>query len=134
MNGMDWNRLLGLDHQDREKLRHTGYGYLKGGNYQAALIYFEGLSLIERGNLFDLQALGCIHLQMGKGSEAIFYFDRALEVDPADLRTQLNRAKALFAVGDCDRALEIARELAKSSDEMIASLAEALVMAHTERG
>lgn len=134
MNGMDWNRLLGLDSQDREKLRHTGYGYLRRGDYQAALIYFEGLSFIERGNLFDLQALGCIHLQMGKAEEAILLFDRALEVDPTDLRTQLNRAKALFAVGDHDRALEIARELAKSHDEMVASLAEALVMAHTKRG
>jgi len=129
---MDWNRILGLSSVDRDKLRHTGYGYLKRGDYETALIYFEGLAKLEEGNLFDMRALGCIYLQMGEASRALDLFDHILQIDPSDRTTQLNRAKALCMKGEVEMGVQEARLLSASSDEMIASLAGALVMAHGE--
>jgi predicted Zn-dependent protease len=67
---------------------------------------------------------------MGHGLKALECLDKALKLDPTHLPSQLNRAKALFALGYKRQGVIQASELETSHDPEIASQARALVLAH----
>lgn len=130
MDSIDWNAVLGISPRDHGNLRSEGYLHLKRRQYRHALIYFESLVLLDRGAIFDRQTLGALYLQLGRAVEAQKTLGEALRQAPNHLPTKLNLAKALFGVGRCQEGLELAQGLCDSQDETIASLAQALVMAH----
>jgi tetratricopeptide (TPR) repeat protein len=127
---VDWLEILGWEESELDDLRLTGYCYLRQGVYDTALTFFESLSILSPSNSYDLETLGGLHLQMGNGLQALDYIDRALKMEPMNLETRLNRAKALFMLGYRRQALLQAMELEKAEDPKIASQASALVLAY----
>lgn len=125
-----WLEILGWGEEELSDLRFVAYSYIKQGVYDVALTFFDALAVLEEPNVYDLQTLGALHLQMGNGLKALEFLDRALKADPTHLPTQLNRAKALFMLGYKRQGLVQAMQLEKSPEPEIASQAAALVLAY----
>ncbi len=127
---MNWLEILGWGTEELEDLRFVGYCYLKQGKYQLALNFFEALVVLNPQSTYDLQTLGALYLQMGRNLPALTYIERALKIDPSHLPTQLNRAKALFALGYQKQAVAQSKDLQVSAELTIADQASALLLAY----
>ncbi len=121
--------ILGWNQKQIDDLRCTAFSYVNQGIYDVALKCYDALAVLSPIPN-DLQMLGALHLQMGNGSKALEYLDKALKMTPADPQTQLNRAKALLVLGAKKQGLIQALELQNSQDVAIASQATALVLAY----
>lgn len=131
MDEVNWLDMLGWEENQLEDLRFVGYSYLKQGHYDIALKFFEALVVLSKNAPYDLQILGALYLEKGDNLAALNYFEKALKLQPQHLYTQLNRSKALFALGYKRQALESAKALKSCADRDVASQAEALILAYT---
>ncbi len=131
MRQTDWKHVLGWGSENMDDLRAVAYTYIRQGVYEVALTFFSALVVLDRLNRYDLQTLGALYLQLGKGEEALHYLNWALKLEPTHLPTQLNRAKALFMTGDKSRGIAQAASLARHTESKeIADQAAALLLAH----
>lgn len=131
MSQLNWLEILGWGSREIGDLRYVGYAYIQQGIYDIALTFFEALIVLSPPTIYDLQTIGALHLQMGNGLKALDYLDRALKQDPTNFLTQLNRAKALFALGYKRQGLSQLQELQKCPDQQIATQASALSLAYS---
>lgn len=127
----NWIELLGWSEEQIEDIRFAGYSFIKQGQYEHALKFFEVLAILPNENVYDLQTLGGIYLQMGNNLSALNFLEKALAIDPAHEATLLNRTKALFLLGYKRQALSQASKLERSSDSLIANQARALTLAYS---
>ena len=131
MNEVKWLDILGWQTEELEDLRFVGYSYIKQGMYDIAITFFEALTILAPNEAYDFQTLGALYLQKGNNLMALNYLEKALKVNGTHEPTQLNRTKALLALGYKKQGLLQARLLEKSKQTTIASQAMALVMAYT---
>ena len=131
MKKINWIELLGWGKDQIEDIRFAGYSFVKQGHYEYALKFFEVLTIFSEENLYDLQTLGALYLQMGNNLSALNYFERALKLDKRDEPTLLNRTKALFLLGYKRQGLLQASQLERSSNTHIADQARALSLAYS---
>ena len=131
MSQFNWLEILGWGTQELEDLRFVGYSYLKQGNYDIALTFFEALAVLSAENAYDLQTLGALYLQKGNNLMALNYLEKALKLDPNHHATLLNRAKALFALGYKKQAIAQATALQSNPEEQISNQASALLLAYS---
>ena len=127
----NWIELLGWTQDQIEDIRFAGYSFVKQGQYEHALKFFEALVSLPEENVYDLQTLGAIYLQLGNNLSALNYLEKALALDPKHEPTLLNRTKALFLLGYKKQALTQASKLESSSDVTVADQATALIMAYS---
>lgn len=132
MSQTNWLEVLGWSQKDVENIRFLAYSYIQQGIYDVALSFLEALTALSPNNLYDLQTIGAIYLQQGKGLKALDYLDRALKIDPTHLLTQLNRAKTLFMLGYKRQGLSQASALEHAADRLIADEARALLLGYGE--
>lgn len=130
MANLYWKEILGWSPDLIQGLRCSGYSYMKEGKYDLACVYFEGLVAIDGSNLYDLRMLGGIHLYLGNSKKALVLFNQALQIDPYHYPTLLNRAKALFLLGERKEAIAAVRPLQRCPDKEIANDAQALLLAY----
>ncbi len=128
MSQVNWLEVLGWGTAEIEDLRIAGYSYIRQGAYHIALTFFEGMAILAPPMPYDLQTLGALYLQLGQTLLALEFLDRALKADPTHLPTQLNRAKALFALGYKKQALAQAAALEESADATMQEQAKALIL------
>lgn len=131
MSQTNWIDLLGWGPDQMEDIRFAGYSYVKQGLYQDALKFFEALVVLSGDNLYDLQTLGALYLEVGNNLSALNYLERALKIDTSHEPTLLNRAKALFLLGYKRQGLAQSSQLERSSDPYIANQARALTLAYS---
>ena len=127
----NWIELLGWNDEQIEDIRFAGYSFVKQGQYEAALKFFEVLALLPKENVYDYQTLGGLYLQVGNNLSALNYLEKALTLDPSHEPTLLNRTKALFLLGYKRQALTQAAQLERSSNSHIANQARALTLAYS---
>lgn len=130
MSQINWIELLGWKADQVEDIRFAGYSFIKQGQYEHALKFFEVLAILSQENTYDLQTLGGLYLQVGNNLSALNYLERALKIDGKHEPTLLNRAKALFLLGYKRQGLAQASQLEKSSNNQIADQARALTLAY----
>ncbi|MBS0621985.1 MAG: tetratricopeptide repeat protein [Verrucomicrobia bacterium] len=130
MAQIDWLDLLGWNEEQILDLRFTGYNYLRQGLYARALVFFEAIVSLKPSNLYDLQTLGALYLQLGNFRGAIDMCDRALAIDPKSDVTKLNKAKALFQLGERAEGLALSTEVSSTRNPKVKNLAEALLLAY----
>lgn len=123
--------MLGWTLDQLEEIRLAGFSFLREGKYDKALIFFKALVILDSKNAYDMQTLGALYLQMGKGDLAFETLSKAIALDPASDATRLNLVKAQFMIGKKLEALSMARQLDKSPDLTIAGDASALISAYT---
>ncbi len=131
MAKQNWADLLGWDADTVNNVRFVGAAYAQQGKFDIALDFFKMLVLLNPKGTYDLQMLGAIYLQMGKGLESLEYLDRALKIDPNHYPTILNRSKALFSIGYKKQGLLQAKVLERCPNVRIAQQAEALIQSHS---
>jgi len=131
MSRVNWLDLLGWGTSQLKDLRFAGYSYVKQGKYADALKFFEALVILSKENLYDLQTLGALYLEVGNHLSALNYLERALKIESAHEPTLLNRTKALFLLGYKKQALAQSGELERSSDAAVANQARALTLAYS---
>lgn len=120
---------LGWTEEHIEDLRYTGYSYVRQGKYDIALSFFEALRALDPGNLYDLQTLGAIYIQLNEPQKAIPYIDEALKIDAKNSSVLVNLTKALFVLGKKEEALKVANLLKEEKDVAISNMAKALILA-----
>ena len=125
-----WTEILGWGDEELEDLRFVAFSYIKQGQYDIAVCFFEALTVLAPKNAYDLQTLGALYLQKGKALEALSHLDKALKIEPTHLLTLLNRCKTLFLLGYKKQGIQQAEQLAKSSDSEIAKQASALLLSY----
>lgn len=126
-----WIEILGWNKEQIEELRLSGFSFLREGHYAKALIFFEGLFVLDKQNAYDSQTLGALYLQMGKKEKALEILNHALTLDSTHEPTLLNKVKTLLILGQREEALTLARALEKSADSTISGDAAALIIAYT---
>ena len=130
MSQINWIELLGWNKTQIEDIRFAGYAYIKQGHYEQALKFFEVLVILPEKDVYDLQTLGAIYLQLGNNLAALNYLEKSLAIDPSHEPTLLNRVKALFLLGYKKQAVLQASKLEKSSNPYIADQSRALNLAY----
>ena len=130
MSKVNWLDILGWNPDELEDIRFVAYSYIKQGQYDTALTFFEALIVLEPNNLYDLQILGALYLQNGKSLEALHYIDKSLKIEPDHTQSLLNRTKALFMLGYKKQAIAQARKLEASTDKNISKQASALLLSY----
>jgi len=96
--------------------------------YDTALTFFDALAVLTPSTVYDLQTIGALHLQLGNGLKALEFLNRALKLDPSHIPTQLNRAKALFALGNNQQGIAQARAIERQNNKDLAAQATALIL------
>ncbi|MFI5334140.1 MAG: tetratricopeptide repeat protein [Chlamydiales bacterium] len=134
MSHVNWLEILGWHEQELDDLRFVGYSYIKQGNYDLALTFFEALTVLSTQHAYDLQTLGALYLQKNNNLMALSTIERALKLDPHHFPTLLNRVKALIALGYKRQAITAAKNLQKCPVASIANQASALILAYTPTG
>lgn len=125
---MNWADALGIEKSATHSLRAMGYLYVRQGAYDIALKIFHALLVLEETeNAYDLQTLGAIYLQKGEALSSLEYLDRSLTIEPEHPFTQLNRAKALLALGYKRQSLEQLSALLHSKNPEAVAQAAALL-------
>lgn len=130
MSQINWSEQLGWGQEHIEELRYIGFSYVRQGKYDIALPFFEALQVLDPSNLYDLQTLGAIHIQLNQPIKALPYFDRALKIESRHIPTLLNLTKAFFMLGKKAEGLHLANMLKSEKDPAISSMAKALIMAY----
>lgn len=130
LSQINWTDVLGWGKEELDDLRYVAYSYIKQGVYDVALTFFNALAILTPQTAYDLQTIGALHLQLGNGLKALDHLDRALKLDPTHLPTQLNRAKALLALGYKQQAITQALLIEKQGDKSIAEQASAIILAN----
>lgn len=131
MARVNWREILGWSDDQLDELRISGFAFLREGQYQKALLFFEALILLDPKSAYDHQTLGALYLQMNQNDKALRTLNRALEIDPSNEPALLNKAKALLALNQKNEAIPLIHTLEKSGDMTIANDALALVAAYT---
>jgi|SRR5579862_85970 len=131
MSDVDWISILGWGEEELEDLRLVGYSYIRQGKYDIATTFFEALVVLIPSSIYDVQTLGALYLQRGNNLMALNYIEKAIKLDPTHAPTLLNRTKVLFALGYKKQALAQAHLLEKNPETLIASQAQALILAYT---
>lgn len=130
MNQIQWTEILGWGPEQIHSLRSVGYCYLKQGAYDIAFSFFNALSILDPQNVYDLQTIGALYLQIGNPEKALHSLTLALQLDPAHFPTKLNRAKALFLLGYKTEGFVQATEVTKAPTQDLVNQALALLSAY----
>jgi Tfp pilus assembly protein PilF len=112
-------------------IAEVGYHYLRSGGYRLAAVIFEGLAALQPDEPYHQLALGLAQDHLGEDAAARAAYEKALRLDPADPRPELNLAELSLAGGDHARArLLLARAHGKAlarGDAALARKAAALL-------
>lgn len=103
---MTWAQLEGMTMEQAYAIAEFGYSMYQQGKYRDAQKMFEGLSV---GNPYDPYfhaMLGAIYTKLDQHEEAVQEFCIALELDPSDIHSLVNRGELLLQHGEFEHAME----------------------------
>jgi type III secretion system low calcium response chaperone LcrH/SycD len=101
-----WAQLEGMTMEQAYAIAEFGYTMYQQGRYKDARTLFEGLVI---GNPYDPYfhaMLGAIYTKMDLHEEAAQEFSIAIELDPEDINSYVNRGELLLQHGEFEYAME----------------------------
>jgi tetratricopeptide (TPR) repeat protein len=96
--------------QYAEALR-AGHQFAASGNLKEALKCYRAATEIATDRAVPHVAMGGALLRLGQNKEALASYERALELDPADVDALTGRAAALLATGKRDEAKQVQQQI-----------------------
>jgi tetratricopeptide (TPR) repeat protein len=129
----DWKKELGWTDVHTDEMRHAAYAYVRQGKYDIALPLFEGLVVLEPEDVYSMQVLGALYVQLGEPLKAIKHLDQALQIDADHGPTLLNLTKAFFMAGRIEDGLRLAKILKNDKDPYISGNSSALIMCYSRK-
>lgn len=130
MSENKWQDILGWNEVHLQEMRITGYAYLQEGRLDIARALFEGLTVLDSNNTFDLRTLGAIYLLQGDFLKSLKVLDHSLQLEPDHPFAKLNKAKALLFLGQIDDGLKWTEEVIDCNEKSLSNDALALKMAY----
>jgi tetratricopeptide (TPR) repeat protein len=94
-----------------------GYALAEQGRDREAFTIFEGLASLAPATAYFQAALGALSLRLGEPRRALVHLDAALNADPQDLSSLINRGETYLQLGEHASAaadLELALRLGES--------------------
>ncbi len=101
-----WAQLEGMTMEQAYAIAEFGYTMYQQGRYKDAKTLFEGLVI---GNPYDPYfhaMLGAIYTKLDMHEEAAQEFSIAIELDPEDINSYVNRGELLLQHGEFEYAME----------------------------
>ncbi len=101
-----WAQLEGMTMEQAYAIAEFGYTMYGQGRYKDARTLFEGLVI---GNPYDPYfhaMLGAIYTKLDMHEEAAQEFSIAIELDPEDINSYVNRGELLLQHGEFEHAME----------------------------
>lgn len=132
MEKVNWLQQLGWTEDHLEEMRIVGFSYLRQGKYEIALPFFEALVALDRDNVYDLQTLGALYVQVNQPQKAVRYLNKALLHDEDHGPTLLNLMKAYFMMNKRSDGLRLAEVLKNDDNPVIAGVAEAFILSYSK--
>lgn len=106
MGKITWAQLEGMTMEQAYAIAEFGYTMYGQGRYKDARTLFEGLVI---GNPYDPYfhaMLGAIYTKLDMHEEAAQEFSIAIELDPEDINSYVNRGELLLQHGEFEYAME----------------------------
>lgn len=101
-----WAQLEGMTMEQAYAIAEFGYTMYQQGRYKDARTIFEGLVI---GNPYDPYfhaMLGAVYTKLDMHEEAAQEFSLAIELDPEDINSYVNRGELLLQHGEFEYAME----------------------------
>ncbi len=101
-----WAQLEGMTMEQAYAIAEFGYSMYQQGRYKDSRTLFEGLVI---GNPYDPYfhaMLGAIYTKLDMHEEAAQEFSIAIELDPEDINSYVNRGELLLQHGEFEYAME----------------------------
>lgn len=102
--------LLGIPRKKLLRLAEVGYLKFKYGRYQEALKIFEPLAAVEKRNYYYHTALGGVYQKLGRFVDSVVEYSRALQLNPKDICSFVNRGEIYLRHKNFKRAAEDFRQ------------------------
>jgi tetratricopeptide (TPR) repeat protein len=100
-----WAELTGLTMQDAYAFAQIAFNLFEQGKYDQAQTIVEGLVISNPYDGYFHSLLGSIYGRKGMHEEAQEEYSIALELNPQDLASHVNRAEILLQHGEIEKAL-----------------------------
>ena len=100
-----WAELTGLTMQDAYSFAEIAYNLFEQGKYDQAQTIVEGLVISNPYDGYFHSLLGSIYGRKGMHEEAQEEYSIAIELNPSDLASHVNRAEILLQHGEIEKAL-----------------------------
>ena len=100
-----WAELTGLTMQDAYAFAEIAYNLFEQGKYDQAQTIVEGLVISNPYDGYFHSLLGSIYGRKGMHEEAQEEYSIALELNPKDVASHVNRAEILLQHGEIEKAL-----------------------------
>lgn len=102
---LTWAEIKHIPKTLLKELARVAYLKFRGGDYKTAEILFKGLAVLDHLNWYFRAALGAVFQKQGRFEEAIGEYSMALELNPDEVSSWVNRGQCLLHTGDTDAAL-----------------------------
>lgn len=121
-----------LEQKKIKQVSEMGFVKLRNGRYEEAREIFQTLAFIDHKNFFHHLSLGSAHQKLKRYADALFCYGQALQYDPGNLNTLVNRGEVYLRLKSFRKAAEDFREAIladKSGKDRFANRARSLVIA-----
>ena len=99
-----------------DNIRFMASEYIKQGVYHTAIDLLVGLTELDE-EIYDLQSLGALYLEIGDYDNALEYLDKALAKDPNHWSSVLNKINVLVYSDKKEEAITTSKETLKRCDD-----------------
>lgn len=120
--------ILGWNDKDMRSLELVAYSYIKQGKFDIAQKILEGLEVLEPANLYILQTLGAVYLELKNPYKALDTLEKALKLDPSSEVSKFNRIQALISLGFKKQALQECQLMLDAQNKTLKDKAAALLL------
>jgi predicted Zn-dependent protease len=123
--------ILGWASDELLNLQFIAFSYIKQGKYAIAASILEGLQVLEPSNVYILQTLGALCIELGNPYKALDLIEKALNLDPTNELCRYNKVQALISLGLKKQAFEECEHLKLATSPNLQRKAEAILLSAT---
>lgn len=102
---LTWAEIKNVPRTLLKELARVAYQKFRGGDYRTAEILFKGLAVLDHLNWYFRAALGAVFQKQAMFEQAVDEYTMALELNPDELTSRVNRGQCFLQLGDHDAAL-----------------------------
>lgn len=115
---LTWAEIKHVPKAVLKQIARIAYDKYKIHDFQTAEILFKGLAIVDHKNWYYRAALGTLFQKQQQFDQAIEEYDLALEIEPGEITTLVNRGICHAKMKDFDAALEDFNAVSKLNMDM----------------
>jgi tetratricopeptide (TPR) repeat protein len=103
---LSWLDLLDMTPEEKQKMAEFGYHQFQSGDLDKSEVIFKSLTIIEPENYYYHSMLGAIYQRKEMWPESVMEYSIAVNENPADIVSLVNRGEVYIQLEFYSRALE----------------------------